>query len=138
LLGITNYISVTNKISFHSLIKFLWFLGNMWAQSWENIYSLMVPYPKKSSIDVTQEMIKQVLYICIHAICNLNQSLFFGWLQGYTPLKMFQVADEFFTSMGLIPMPNEFWKQSLIEKPKNREVVCHASAWDFCNGKDFR
>lgn len=58
--------------------------------------------------------------------------------QGYTPLKMFQKSDEFFTSLGLIPMPAEFWKESLLEKPKDREVVCHASAWDFCNGKDFR
>ena len=59
-------------------------------------------------------------------------------MQGYTPFKMFQVSDEFFTSLGLIPMPEEFWEHSLIEKPDNREVVCHASAWDFCNGKDFR
>ena len=58
--------------------------------------------------------------------------------QGYTALKMFQKSDEFFTSLGLIPMPDEFWKESLIEKPADREVVCHASAWDFCNGKDFR
>lgn len=91
-------------------------LGNMWAQSWENIYSLVVPFPEKTSIDVTEQM-KQ---------------------QGYTPLKMFQVSDEFFTSLGLIPMPPEFWKESLLEKPNDREVVCHASAWDFCNRKDFR
>ncbi|XP_059351358.1 angiotensin-converting enzyme-like [Daphnia carinata] len=91
-------------------------LGNMWAQSWENIYSLVVPFPEKASIDVTEQMKEQ----------------------GYTPLKMFQVSDEFFTSLGLIPMPPEFWKESLLEKPKDREVVCHASAWDFCNGKDFR
>jgi peptidyl-dipeptidase A len=51
---------------------------------------------------------------------------------------MFQKSDEFFTSLGLIPMPEEFWAKSLIVKPKDREVVCHATAWDFCNGKDFR
>lgn len=51
---------------------------------------------------------------------------------------MFQTADEFFTSLGLIPMPAEFWEHSMIEKPLDREVVCHASAWDFYNGKDFR
>lgn len=61
-----------------------------------------------------------------------------GW-QGYTQLKMFQTSDEFFTSLGLIPMPTEFWRESVIQKPNDRrEMVCHASAWDFCNGKDFR
>jgi hypothetical protein len=51
---------------------------------------------------------------------------------------MFEISDEFFTSLGLIPMPPEFWKKSMIEKPEDRDVVCHASAWDFYNQKDFR
>ena len=53
---------------------------------------------------------------------------------------MFQTADEFFTSLGLIPMPPEFWQHSMIEKPKDREVDCLKSGlnsvWDFHNGKD--
>lgn len=52
---------------------------------------------------------------------------------------MFLVAEEFFTSLGLSPMPPEFWAESMLEKPTDgREVVCHASAWDFYNRKDFR
>ena len=52
---------------------------------------------------------------------------------------MFRVAEEFFTSLGLLPMPPEFWAESMLEKPGDgREVVCHASAWDFYNRKDFR
>lgn len=52
---------------------------------------------------------------------------------------MFRVAEEFFTSLGLSPMPPEFWAESMLEKPADgREVVCHASAWDFYNRKDFR
>lgn len=52
---------------------------------------------------------------------------------------MFRVAEEFFTSLGLSPMPAEFWAESMLEKPSDgREVVCHASAWDFYNRKDFR
>lgn len=59
--------------------------------------------------------------------------------QGWTPKKMFEESDRFFTSLGLIPMPQEFWDKSMIEKPSDgREVVCHASAWDFYNRKDFR
>ncbi len=37
----------------------------MWAQSWGNVYSLMVPYPKKSSIDVTEQLNQQVYQIFI-------------------------------------------------------------------------
>jgi len=92
-------------------------LGNMWAQSWSNIADILKPYPNKPSINVTGEMIKQ----------------------GWTPTKMFQKADDFFQSMGLDPMPEKFWTGSILEKPDDgRELTCHASAWDFYNGEDFR
>lgn len=51
---------------------------------------------------------------------------------------MFQLADSFFTSMELIAAPEEFWEGSMIERPDDREVVCHATAWDFYNRKDYR
>ncbi|XP_072926854.1 angiotensin-converting enzyme isoform X1 [Hemitrygon akajei] len=91
-------------------------LGNMWAQSWNNIYNLLMPYPSASHVDATPAMIKKK----------------------WTPSKMFNESDNFFKSLGLKPMPNEFWNKSMIEKPKDREVVCQASAWDFYNRKDFR
>ncbi|CAH0754923.1 unnamed protein product [Bemisia tabaci] len=90
--------------------------GNMWAQNWKNIIDLILPYPGKRRLDVTAEMVRQ----------------------GYDPAKIFQTSEEFFTSIGMKPMPPEFWKYSLIEKPTNRPVACKASAWDFCNSKDFR
>uniref|UniRef100_A0A8D3C8G2 Angiotensin-converting enzyme n=1 Tax=Scophthalmus maximus TaxID=52904 RepID=A0A8D3C8G2_SCOMX len=91
-------------------------LGNMWAQTWNNIYGIMIPFPDKPNLDVTDEMVKQ----------------------GYNATHMFRVAEEFFTSLGLLEMPQEFWDESMLEKPEGREVVCHASAWDFYNRKDFR
>ena len=51
---------------------------------------------------------------------------------------MFHVSDDFFTGLGLIPMPQEFWDETMYTKPEGKEVVCHASAWDFYNRKDFR
>lgn len=51
---------------------------------------------------------------------------------------MFQMAEEFFTSMGLKSMPPEFWRYSMFEKPIDRRVQCTASAWDFCNRVDYR
>ena len=92
-------------------------LGNMWAQSWNNIATMLTPYPDKPTLDVTEAMVKQ----------------------GWTPKIMFEKADEFFQSMGLPEMPEAFWKDSILERPKDgRELVCHASAWDFYNGVDYR
>ncbi|KAL4710799.1 hypothetical protein ACJJTC_009348 [Scirpophaga incertulas] len=91
-------------------------LGNMWAQTWGNIESFTRPYPDKKEMDITQAMKDQK----------------------YTPIKMFQMADEFFRSLNLTGMNEKFWKNSIIEKPTNREIVCHASAWDFFDGEDFR
>ncbi|XP_055860968.1 angiotensin-converting enzyme-like isoform X3 [Biomphalaria glabrata] len=92
-------------------------LGNMWAQQWDGLIEELTPFPNKASFDVTDEMVKQ----------------------NYTALKIFQTADHFFQSLGMIPMPPEFWNKSMLEKPTDgRDVVCHASAWDFYNGKDFR
>ncbi|KAK9873973.1 hypothetical protein WA026_002324 [Henosepilachna vigintioctopunctata] len=91
-------------------------LGNIWAQEWSHIEEIVTPYPDIKTIDVTHEMRRQ----------------------GFTPLRMFQMSEEFFTSLGLKPMPPEFWKDSMIEKPVNRKVQCSASAWDFCNRIDYR
>ncbi|XP_056404141.1 angiotensin-converting enzyme isoform X2 [Hyla sarda] len=91
-------------------------LGNMWAQSWSNVYELLVPYPNAAQVDATPAMVAQK----------------------WTPKRMFEESDSFFTSLGLLPMPPEFWEKSMIEKPSDRDVVCHASAWDFYNRKDFR
>ncbi|GIY34930.1 angiotensin-converting enzyme [Caerostris extrusa] len=90
--------------------------GNMWAQSWVSLLDITQPFSGKPSVDVTPIMEAKNL----------------------TALEMFKISEEFFTSLGLKPMPEEFWKYSLIEKPQDREIICHASAWDFCNGKDYR
>ncbi|KAM4843255.1 angiotensin-converting enzyme-like protein Ace3 [Thomomys bottae] len=92
-------------------------LGNMWAQSWVKILDLVLPYPKKPPEDITKIMKGQ----------------------HWKPDKMFQEADTFFTSLGLMSIPNEFWKKSMLEKPTDgREVECHASAWNFHKDNDFR
>lgn len=58
--------------------------------------------------------------------------------QGYDAKTLFKISEEFFLSLGLIGMPETFWNDSMITKPDDREVVCHASAWDFYNRKDYR
>jgi peptidyl-dipeptidase A len=91
-------------------------MGNMWAQDWSNIYDLMVPKASKASYSLDQ-LLKS---------------------KAYTPLKMVQTGEAFYTSIGLAPLPKTFYERSLITKPKDREVVCHASAWDLDNRDDIR
>lgn len=51
---------------------------------------------------------------------------------------MFKIAEAFFTSLNLSAMPQSFWENSILEKPSDRNILCHASAWDFYDSKDFR
>ncbi|KAK2110904.1 hypothetical protein P7K49_010650 [Saguinus oedipus] len=117
----------------------------MWAQTWSNIYDLVVPFPSATLMDTTEAMLKQFgpAPAAPTTARSLPQNPQFGqnslFLQGWTPRRMFKEADDFFTSLGLLSVPPEFWNKSMLEKPTDgREVVCHASAWDFYNGKDFR
>ena len=91
-------------------------LGNMWSQSWEKIYDLVEPYAGVSSLDVTAALVDQ----------------------GYDELQMTEAAEGFFTSLGLPELPDSFYRNSMIKKPRDRNVVCHASAWDIGNGDDPR
>ncbi|XP_028636529.1 angiotensin-converting enzyme-like protein Ace3 [Grammomys surdaster] len=92
-------------------------LGNMWAQSWDNILHLVLPYPNKPLEDITKIMKSQ----------------------HWRPEKMFEEANLFFTSMGMLPAPPDFWIKSMMEKPVDgREVECHTSSWNFYKFNDFR
>ena len=85
-------------------------LGNMWGQSWSNIYDLVYEEkPDSKYIDVTK-------------IIN-EKSL--------TEIEMVEYAEDFFISIGFKPLPKTFWERSLFVKPRDRSVVCHASAWNL-------
>ncbi len=91
-------------------------LGNMWGQSWGNIYDDVAPEGGGKGVDVTELLVKA----------------------GYDAKKMVEMAEQFFTSMGFEELPDTFWERSLITKPADREVVCHASAWNLDNLEDVR
>jgi peptidyl-dipeptidase A len=85
-------------------------LGNMWGQSWSNIYDLVYEKDEsKFSVDVTQIIEER----------KINEQ------------EMVKYAEDFFLSMGFKPLPKTFWERSLFVKPKDRSVVCHASAWNL-------
>lgn len=92
-------------------------LGNMWAQEWGNIYDVVAP---KGSGNIGY---------------NLEDLL---KAKGYTPEKMVKAGEGFYTSLGFAPLPDTFWTRSQITRPRDREVVCHASAWDLDNKDDLR
>jgi peptidyl-dipeptidase A len=91
-------------------------LGNMWAQEWGNIYPLVAPGQQTGSIDLTA-LLKQ---------------------HNVAPIGMVHYGENFFKSLGFAPLPQTFWERSLFTKPADRDVVCHASAWDVDNKDDLR
>ena len=92
-------------------------LGNMWAQEWGNIYDVVAP---KGAGDIgydIEDLLKK---------------------KGYDPVKMVKTGEGFYSSLGFAPLPASFWERSQITRPRDREVVCHASAWDLDNKDDLR
>ena len=91
-------------------------LGNMWGQSWENIYEILAPPNSTKAYDLTKILKDKKI----------------------DELEMVRYGERFFSSLGFAPLPKTFWQRSLFVKPGDREVVCHASAWDVDNDEDLR
>ena len=92
-------------------------LGNMWAQEWGNIYPLVAP---EGAGDVGYDLTDLIV------------------AKGYSEQDMVKVGEQFFSSLGFEELPETFWQRSMFVKPADREVVCHASAWDIDNKDDIR
>ena len=82
-------------------------LGNMWAQSWDKLYDLVAPPATAAGYDLTG---------------ILNE-------RGFDAVSMVKTGEAFFGSLGFEPLPQTFWERSLFVKPRDRDVVCHPSAW---------
>ena len=91
-------------------------LGNPWAQEWGNVYPLVAPPTQHPAIDLT-------------AILKSKK---------VDELGMVRYGEGFFKSLGFAPLPKTFWERSLFVKPRDRDVICHASAWDVDNKDDLR
>ena len=91
-------------------------LGNMWAQDWTNIYPLVEPFPGVGNLDVDGALAAQ----------------------RWDAARVVRTGEAFFTSLGLDPLPKTFWERSMLVKPRDRDVVCHASASDVTFSDDLR
>jgi peptidyl-dipeptidase A len=91
-------------------------LGNMWSQQWGSIYDLVTPYPGVGDLNVTSALVKSKK----------------------DAVGIAKIAEGFFTSLGLRELPASFWEKSMLTKPRDREVECHASAWTMDTKEDVR
>lgn len=91
-------------------------LGNMWAQDWSALMPIARPRGGRATYDTTQLLTRA----------------------GYDAERMTRTAEGFYTSLGLAPLPDTFWERSMLTRPRDRDVVCHASAWDLDSQEDIR
>jgi peptidyl-dipeptidase A len=91
-------------------------LGNMWAQEWGFIYDLMEPYPGVSDLDVDATL----------------------KTKNYSPQEMVRSAEDFYVSLGFDRLPDSFWERSQFTAPRDRDVVCHATASNLDGDDDLR
>ena len=92
-------------------------LGNIWAQEWGNIYDVVAPPKADRGYDLTKILEKRK---------DIDET------------GMVRIGEKFFTSLGFAPLPQTFWERSMIKQPRDRDVVCHASAWDIDDLDDLR
>ncbi len=91
-------------------------LGNIWAQDWSNVYSLAAPAAADRGYSLNRILASRKM----------------------TSVDMTKTAERFFMSLGFAPLPQTFWQRSLFVRPRDRDVVCHASAWDIDAVNDLR
>jgi peptidyl-dipeptidase A len=90
--------------------------GNIWAQDWSNVYPLVAPAGADAGYSVTGILERRHV----------------------AALEMVRTGERFYTSLGFAPLPKTFWERSLFVRPRDREVICHASAWDVDYAEDVR
>ncbi len=92
-------------------------LGNMWAQQWGKIYEdILKPYPQAGVVSADAGLKKQ----------------------NWDPVRLTKSAESFYRSLGFPALPQSFWERSMLARPRDRDVVCHASAWDMGIPGDVR
>ncbi|HEY3706762.1 MAG TPA: M2 family metallopeptidase [Terracidiphilus sp.] len=122
-------------------------LGNMWAQEWGNIYDIVAPTDPKFSqfqpVDLESALKKQIAEKDPAAAPAFASGADLSSDKGHAATlaagrDMVHYGEDFFKSLGFAPLPKTFWERSQFVHPRDRDVVCHASAWDVDNVEDLR
>jgi peptidyl-dipeptidase A len=120
-------------------------LGNMWAQQWSNIYPLVEPYRNVASLDVSSSLaglreqeFRRLRAENPKATSPVQLAELSYRADAATSVRMTRIAEDFYISLGMPKLPDSFWQKSLLTRPRDRDVVCHASAWDMNMQGDVR
>ncbi len=133
-------------------------MGNMWQQDWANLWPLLVPYEDAGSLDITKVLKAQREREYEKLIAEFERSPRAKELAApdrrielaaarldvsraadlAIAKSMTERAEDFYVSLGMPKLPASFWEKSQFLKPRDREVVCHASAWDMDLEGDVR
>jgi peptidyl-dipeptidase A len=122
-------------------------LGNMWAQEWGNIYDLVAPTDPQLAqfkpLDLESALKQQIAAKNPATAPAFNAATDLSSDAGHAAKlaagkEMVHYGENFFTSLGFPALPKTFWERSQFVHPRDREVVCHASAWDLDSVDDLR
>lgn len=120
-------------------------MGNMWQQDWGNLWDMLEPYKGAGSLDITGALEKQYQADYQAALAKAGpgpgtDKLFQAEREAQLQVakQMTERAQDFYTSLGMPKLPESYWAKTQFIKPMDRDVVCHASAWDMNMSGDVR
>ncbi|MFD0740366.1 M2 family metallopeptidase [Lysobacter koreensis] len=120
-------------------------MGNMWQQDWGNLWDVLAPYQNAGSLDISGTLNAQYQKIYAEQLANRAGAATSGELaqieqdaQTASAKAMTERAQDFYTSLGMAKLPESYWAKTQFIKPRDRDVVCHASAWDMNMAGDVR
>ena len=125
--------------------------GNLWQQDWSNLWPLLQPYKDAKQVDITGALKKQREAKFEAELANFRkanegkeptpaQRVELGRAADLAQARhMVKEAEDFYVSLGMPRLPASFWEKAQFIQPRDRDVVCHASAWPMTlDGDDVR
>ncbi len=120
-------------------------MGNMWQQDWGNLWDVLEPYQGAGSLDITGALERQAqaglneLMVRQNTLIDTDRRVEVAReAELATARAMTERAEEFYVSLGMPELPESYWQKTQFIKPRDRDVVCHASAWDMDMRGDVR
>ncbi|MDR6842377.1 M2 family metallopeptidase [Pseudoxanthomonas sacheonensis] len=120
-------------------------LGNMWQQDWGNLWDMLEPYKGVGNLDITSALEKEYQADYARELAKAGaapstEKLFAAERAAQLDVakQMTERAQDFYTSLGMPKLPESYWSKTQFIKPLDRDVVCHASAWDMNMAGDVR